>query len=214
MADRLPQSGARSSIRRAPNPIIVSSETDQIDLGAQALADVGYQLFGDLIQTSSQAGVPLQLTKNDTNQWAPRLGFAYRLGDRTVVRGGYGMFYEAEGTSGRLNFHFLPFSMSETVNATTNVVPTRTTADFFLGVPFGASVGSVGWNPLTLEADFGYDQRWNFGVQREIASRMSLEVNYVGTKGSNQQEAETDQSSRRQVPATSRRAGRIRDSAT
>ena len=70
-------------------------------------------MFGDLIQTSSQAGVPLQLTKNDTNQWAPRVGFAYRLGDRTVVRGGYGMFYEAEGTSGRLNFHFLPFSLSE-----------------------------------------------------------------------------------------------------
>jgi hypothetical protein len=170
--------------------IIVSSETDQIDLGAQALADVGYRLFGDLIQTSSQAGVPLQLTSNDTNQWAPRIGFAYRLGERTVLRGGYGMFYEAEGTSGRLNFHFLPFSMSETVNATTNVVPTRSTGDFFLGVPFGASVGSVGWNPLTLDAGFGYDQRWNFGVQREIARRMSLEVNYVGTKGSDQQEAE------------------------
>jgi hypothetical protein len=171
-------------------PIIVSSETDQIDLGAQALADVGYQLFGDLIQTSSQAGVPLQLTQNDNKQFAPRVGFAYRLGDRTVLRGGYGMFYEAEGTSGRLNFHFLPFSMSETVNATTNVVPNRTMADFFLGVPFGASVGSVGWNPLTLDAEFGFDQRWNFGVQREIATRMSLEINYVGTKGSNQQEAE------------------------
>ena len=171
-------------------PIIVSSDSDQIDLGAQALADVGYRLFGDLIQTSSQAGVPLQLTKNDTNQWAPRIGFAYRLGERTVVRGGYGMFYEAEGTSGRLNFHFLPFSLSETVNATTNVVPTRTTGDFFQGVPFGASVGSVGWNPLTLDADFGSDQRWNFGVQREIATRMSLEMNYVGTRGTNQQEAE------------------------
>jgi hypothetical protein len=171
-------------------PIIVSSDTDQIDLAAQALADVGYRLFGDLIQTSSEAGVPIQLTKNDTNQWAPRLGFAYRLGDRTVLRGGYGMFYEAEGTSGRLNFHFLPFSMSETVSAVANVVPTRTTADFFQGVPFGAGVGSVGWNPLTLDADFGYDQRWNFGVQREIANRMSLEVNYVGTKGTNQQEAE------------------------
>lgn len=170
--------------------IIVSSETDQIDLAAQALADVGYQLFGDIIQTSSQAGVPLQLTSNDTNQWAPRVGFAYRLGDRTVIRGGYGMFYEAEGTSGRLNFHFLPFSLSETVNAVTNVVPTRTTGDYFLGVPFGASVGSVGWNPLTLDAQFGYDQRWNFGFQREIANRMSLEMNYVGTKGSNQQESE------------------------
>jgi hypothetical protein len=170
--------------------IIVSSETDQIDLGSQALADVGYRLFGDLIQTSSQAGVPLQLTSNDAKQWAPRAGFAYRLGDRTVIRGGFGVFYEAEGTSGRLNFHFLPFSMSETVNATTNVVPNRTMSDFFLGVPFGASVGSVGWNPLTLDAEFGFDQRWNFGVQREIASRMSLEMNYVGTKGTNQQEAE------------------------
>jgi hypothetical protein len=170
--------------------IIVSSETDQIDLAAQALADVGYRLFGDLIQTSSQADEPIQLTANDTNQWAPRIGFAYRLGDRTVIRGGYGMFYEAEGTSGRLNFHFLPFSMSEAVSAVANVVPTRTTADYFLGVPFGASVGSVGWNPLTLDAQFGYDQRWNFGFQREIANRMSLEMNYVGTKGSNQQESE------------------------
>ena len=170
--------------------IIVSSETDQIDLAAQALADVGYQLFGDIIQTSSQAGVPIQLTANDTNQWAPRIGFAYRLGDRTVIRGGYGMFYEAEGTSGRLNFNFLPFSMSETVSAVANVVPNRTTADYFLGVPFGASVGSVGWNPLTLDAQFGYDQRWNFGFQREVANRMSLEMNYVGTKGSNQQESE------------------------
>jgi Carboxypeptidase regulatory-like domain len=171
-------------------PIIVSSENDQIDLAAQQLADVGMRLFGDLIQTSSQAGVPLQLTQNDTNQWAPRIGFAYRLGDRTVVRGGYGMFYEAEGTSGRLNFHFLPFSLSEGVNALTNVVPDRTLANYFLGVPFGASVGAVGWNPLTLDADFGYDQRWNIGVQRELFSRMSLEMNYVGTKGSNQQEAE------------------------
>ena len=44
-------------------------------------------------------------------------GLRSGLGDRTVVRGGYGMFYEAEGTSGRLNFNFLPFSLSEAVNA-------------------------------------------------------------------------------------------------
>ncbi len=74
-------------------------------------------------------------------------------------------------------------------------------------------MGSVGWNPLTLDADFGTDQRWNFGVQREIASRMSLEVNYVGTRGLNQQEAEPIN-----LPAAGqkrcRRAGRIRASAT
>ena len=100
------------------------------------------------------------------------------------------------------------------MNAVTNVVPDRTLADYFLGVPFGASVGTMGWNPLTLDAQFGYDQRWNIGFQREIANRMSLEMNYVGTKGSNQQEAENDQYSRRPARARFRRAGRIRASAT
>jgi len=171
--------------------IIVSSETDKIDLQAQALADVGYALFGDLIQTSSQAGVPLNITENDMRQIAPRVGLAWRpFGDRTVLRGGYGLFYEAEGTSGRLNFNFLPFSLSESVNATVNVVPTRTLANYFLGVPFGASVGTIGWTPLPLRADMGSDQRWNLGIQQEIAGRMSVEANYVGTRGSNQQQAE------------------------
>jgi hypothetical protein len=172
-------------------PIIVSSETDSIDLSAQALADVGYALFGDLIQTSSQAGLPLNITKNDTKQIAPRIGFAWRpFGDRTVVRGGFGTFYEAEGTSGRLNFNFLPFSLSETVTAAVNAVPTRTLADFYLGVPFGTAVGTVGWVPLPLEAKAGRDQRWNIGFQQELFPLTTLEVNYVGTRGSHQQQSE------------------------
>jgi hypothetical protein len=76
------------------------------------------------------------------------------------------------------------------VNAVANVVPNRTTGNYFLGVPFGASVGTVGWTPLPLEAEMGSDQRWNFGFQQELLARTSLEVNYVGTKGSNQQQAE------------------------
>jgi Carboxypeptidase regulatory-like domain len=172
-------------------PIIVSSETDQIDLDAQPMADVGYALFRDLIQTSSQAGVPITITANDTRQIAPRVGLAWRpLGDRTVLRGGYGVFYEAEGTSGRLNFNFIPFSLSESVTATPNVVPTRTLANFYLGAPFGTSVGTVSWSPLPLHARMGYDQRWNAGIQQELFARTALELNYVGTKGSNQQQAE------------------------
>src|SRR5439155_905585 len=112
------------------------------------------------------------------------------FGDRTVVRGGYGVFYEAEGTSGRLNFNFIPFSLAESVTATVNAVPTRTCADFYLGVPFGASVGTVNWSPLPFEARMGYDQRWNTGIQQEVFNRTALDVNYVGTRGSNQQQAE------------------------
>ena len=171
--------------------IIVSSKTNDIDLSVQRLADVGYTLFSDLIQTSSQAGVPLNITKNDLKQMGPRLGFAWRpFGDDMVVRGGYGIFYEAEGTDGRLNFNFIPFRVSETVTAAVNTVPNRTLADFWLGVPVGASVGSVTWVPLPLEAQPGRDQRWNLGIQRQLFSHTALEVDYVGTTGNHQTAAE------------------------
>jgi hypothetical protein len=172
-------------------PIIVSSETADIDLSSQRLADVGYALFSDLIQTSSQAGVPLNITKNDKRQIAPRVGFAWRpFGPDMVVRGGYGIFYEAEGTDGRLNFNFIPFRISETLTAPTNVVPTRTLADYWLGVAVGSSLGSVTWIPLPLEAKPGRDQRWNIGFQRQLFNATALELDYVGTTGDHQTAAE------------------------
>ena len=171
--------------------IIVSSKTSEIDLSSQRLADVGYALFSDLIQTSSEAGLPLNITKNDNRQIAPRLGFAWRpFGENMVVRGGYGIFYEAEGTDGRLNFNFIPFRVSETVTAATNVVPTRTLADFWLGAPVGTSLGAVTWVPLPLEARPGRDQRWNIGFQRQLSNLTALEVDYVGTTGDHQTAAE------------------------
>jgi hypothetical protein len=165
--------------------IIVASESDKIDLDAQPLSKVGYDLYKDLIQTSSQAGLPVTLTEQSRTNFAPRIGLAWRpFGDKTVIRGGYGIFYESEGTSGRLNFNFLPFSVAETVNADRGVLPTRTTANFFLGAPFGSAVTNASWVPVPTHVRYPYDQHWNFGVQQQITGKILLEANYVGNKGS------------------------------
>ena len=105
-------------------PIIVEGNTSQVDLTSQFAAPAAYQFFGQYIQTSSQAGLPYSITYTDRTQFGPRVGFAWQpFGNDTVVRGGFGIFYEPEGTSGRVNRNILPFLLSETVNQTTECSP-------------------------------------------------------------------------------------------
>src|SRR4051812_24594692 len=56
-------------------PIIVAGNTREVDLGAQPAAPVAYGYLKDLIQTSSEAGIPYSITRPDKRQWAPRFGF-------------------------------------------------------------------------------------------------------------------------------------------
>jgi hypothetical protein len=171
-------------------PIIVSSRTDQIDLNAQPDAPLGYSLYGQYIQTTHQAGLPLTVTNKDRLQFAPRFGFAWRpFGEKTVIRGGFGQFFQVESTNIRLNFNFLPFALVETTTALTNVVPTQTTANFFQGQAFGAglspSKSPVAWEPLPTHAKVAVDPHWSLGFQRQLPAKMVLGVDYVGTEGLN-----------------------------
>ena len=166
---------------RQAKPIIIASNSDQIDLGAQFATPLAYTLFGKYIQTSQQAGLPLSITYPDKGQWAPRAGFAWRpFGDRTVLRGGWGIFYEMENTDGRVNLNMLPFRFSETVNATANAVPNRTLANFFLGQPLGSLGVTPNLSPTYTHLQEGSDEHWNFGIQQQIMPNTVIEADYVG----------------------------------
>jgi hypothetical protein len=158
-------------------PIVVG----QVNLNAQYAAPTAYALFGNLIQSCPQAGLPVSCVYNDDHQWAPRFGFAWRpFGDKTVVRGGYGIFYEPESSGNRVNHNMVPYQLNETVfNSGAN----RTMANYFLG----EALGAAGTNPTLAggltHMNQGYDQHWSLGLQRELGHNMVMEVDGVGNKG-------------------------------
>jgi hypothetical protein len=167
-------------------PIIVASKTKEIDLGAQPAARTAYGYLRDLIQTSSEAGLPYSITYPDNNQFAPRLGFAWRpVGDTTVIRGGYGIFYETEYSDRRVNLFMPPFLLEDTALNDRGVLPRRTLADFYLGAPLGSPNTTVALTPTYTRLKVGYDQHWNFGIQQQVAPNTAIDIEYVGNKGSN-----------------------------
>ncbi len=169
-------------------PIIVASRTNQVDLGAQPAAPIAYGYLKDLIQTSAEAGLPYSITYPDKRQFAPRFGFAWRpIGDTTVLRGGYGIFYEGEYTDGRVNLFMPPFLLQDSALNDRGVVPNRTLADFYLGAPLGSPNSTIGLTPEYTHMRMGYDQHWNLGIQQQLSKTMVAELEYVGNKGSHVQ---------------------------
>jgi hypothetical protein len=127
------------------------------------------------------------------NVFAPRLGFAFRPfgGAETVIRGGYGVFwdsYEGREIDGAADIY--PYvsrgNYIQTADQTTGL---KTTNDLFpsfadLGpaTPAANTFLAVSMSP---DPKNPYVQQWSVGVQREILRSTIFELNYIGTKGSN-----------------------------
>jgi hypothetical protein len=164
-------------------PIIVSGSGPVPDLTAQPAAPAAYQYFGQYIQTSSTAKLPSNLTYTDKTQFAPRVGLSYGMDSRTVLRAGFGMFYEPEGTSGRVNLNILPYRLAETINQTQNVTPNRTLANYFLGSPLGSATSFPSLAPTRLHLKMGTNIHYSLNIQHQFSEHDLLEIGYVGNRG-------------------------------
>jgi hypothetical protein len=118
-------------------------------------------------------------------QIMPRLGFAYQLSPKTVIRGGYGTtsFFEGYSFNQRLTSS-PPFSLSINTNAsgptTTSGGTPFTVADAFSQpLNINNSTYSV-WPQNTQPA---YIQQYNLTVERAITNELSLSVGYHGQNG-------------------------------
>jgi hypothetical protein len=116
--------------------------------------------------------------------FAPRIGFAYRVLPRTVIRSAYGIFYNAnfgwEWSTGRGNW---PFSISDNVTGVNipGVTPTRADQQFASFDP--STVKPTAQHTIARDLAMPYMQNWNFGIEHQLTQSMVLELNYQGAKG-------------------------------
>ncbi len=149
-----------------------------------------------VVKFSGQDGYPSQPYATDWNNFGPRIGFAWRpFGlQKTVIRGGAGVFFAHPFDRGAPNSASLGFENSASINTQDNGL----TSPFLLrdGVPtvslggaarndsFGAvRVGQAATTAVTyfeLNRRTGYSQQLNLNIQHELPGQITFEAGYLG----------------------------------
>jgi Carboxypeptidase regulatory-like domain len=121
--------------------------------------------------------------------FGPRVGFAYSINNKTVFRGGYGIFYEALKEGSFADQDGLGFFNKQTVNVT-NGGPTQidngVTHLFPALGPFTPEGQNNQNGVILVPASSGRPadiQTWNLDIQRQVISNLMVSVAYVGSKG-------------------------------
>lgn len=136
-------------------------------------------------QFAGQDGNSRALYEPYYDGWEPRLGFAYRMGDKWVFRGGYGITQYQEGTGANLRLPLNPpfFFESQTDWAYSAANPTNagTISTGFDGLQALDSISGQlrVWDP-NLRPQF--TQQYNVFVEYLLGSRSSINVGYVGNR--------------------------------
>ena len=112
---------------------------------------------------------------------APRIGGAYRLSDRTVIRGGYGIFTETLGRYARIQGGG-PFQISETyLNSVTNGVPLFSFPNPFPSTLSSARPPSQNVTGYPLNPDNGKIHQFNVTLEQQFKD-IGVRLSYVGSR--------------------------------
>ena len=155
--------------------------------GRMANLDIAPGFTGVAVVTPGKAGpysgtFPEGLVNPDKNNFAPRIGIAWKpiKGKQTTIRAGYGMYYNGSVYNAAANrmAQQPPFAKTSSVNTST-------------GNQLTIQKGFLTVNPQQITNTFaidrfyqvGYAQSWNLMLQQPLRASLSLELGYLGTKG-------------------------------
>jgi len=134
-----------------------------------------------------------KIAHNFTDNWGPRFGLSYRLGDKTVLHGGYGIVYDNWAAVAQMaqNIEGSWPDIGQLINngdnqpSSTSATPTVTPQDPFGGGGSGLFPAATPFNQVEWFYDpnikNAYSQQWNIGAQRQLTQSTALTVNYVGS---------------------------------
>jgi hypothetical protein len=143
----------------------------------------------------------------DRNNWGPRIGLAYNLGSKTVIRSAYGISYVHFNRMGGENILGFtgPFVFAVTRNqvapaAASSPQPICGSGQDFLSCfqrtqdgfpssfndPAQYNTRTTRVNYIPVDTPSPYVQNWHFTIQRDLGNNFLLDVGYVGNRGVNQ----------------------------
>jgi hypothetical protein len=150
-------------------PVDATDRANLYDPATQSLVQVGTN------------GIPRGGSAPDRNNFAPRVGVAWRPGHAsTMVRSGYGIYYDqsalATGEGLYFNAPYFIFNLFFPFGQYPLTLADPFPADFPIPLPASA---------LAIQSDLrtAYIQQWNFNLQQEVGRDRVFEVAYAGSKG-------------------------------
>ncbi len=174
-----------------PSPYEATAKANYAANPVAALPASQFRAIGGLLYAGVN-GVPTQIYEPDNKVFAPRLGLAWTVTPKTVIRAGYGMFYTGNGarTIGASQNGFsrttatsnsldggLTFRMASLANPFVDGILKPVGTALGLSTDVGNSVSFT--NPTQLTP---YTQRWQFSIQRELPARVLFDVAYIGNR--------------------------------
>jgi hypothetical protein len=151
-------------------PVDAQNHADLYDQATQTLVPVGTD------------GMPRGGYVPNRDNFAPRVGLAWTpFGSRTVVRTGYGVYYDQSSLAPGEGLYFSPPYFNLNV-----YYPLSATQPLLLSNPFPSNF-PVPYPPSALafqpNLHTPYVQQWNFNIERSLGGNRMFEIGYVGSKG-------------------------------
>ncbi|MBV8903425.1 MAG: hypothetical protein JOZ22_07290, partial [Acidobacteriia bacterium] len=157
--------------------------------GSLKLVNPGFagSIYPTPILTASQAGLPNSLRYSQKTDFAPRIGFAWRVtkDGKTVIRGGYGKFIDAP--LGFLILSSWAVEASDVATFTNSI--SKGKAQYTFPYPFPSNLAQPGTQDFDLSYSLHYKdpyvQQWNFTFERDLGFQTGIRISYDGSHGSN-----------------------------